>query len=56
MPTHPCSSIAKTSGACRGYVVDHITPLKRSGADASYDRQRQDPRRREGEGQVGVRE
>src|SRR5207247_7186967 len=30
---HPCPSTGKTSGACPGYVVDHIVPLKRSGAD-----------------------
>ncbi len=33
MHTHPCPSTVKTSGACPGYVVDHITPLKRGGAD-----------------------
>ena len=31
---HPCPSTGKTSGACPGYVIDHITPLKRGGADA----------------------
>ena len=30
---HPCPSTGKTSGACKGYVVDHIVPLKRGGAD-----------------------
>ncbi len=30
---HPCPSTGKTSGACPGYVVDHIMPLKRGGAD-----------------------
>jgi len=30
---HPCPSTGKTSGACPGYVVDHIVPLKRGGAD-----------------------
>ena len=30
---HPCPSTGKTSGACPGYVIDHITPLKRGGAD-----------------------
>jgi hypothetical protein len=24
---------SRTSGACQGYVVDHIVPLKRGGAD-----------------------
>jgi hypothetical protein len=31
--THPCPSTGKRSGACPGYVVDHIRPLKRGGAD-----------------------
>src|SRR3989442_1825016 len=31
---HPCPSTAKTSGACPGYVIDHVVPLKRGGADA----------------------
>jgi hypothetical protein len=31
---HPCPSTGKTSGACPGYVVDHVTALKRGGADA----------------------
>ena len=30
---HPCPSTGKTSGACPGYVVDHVVPLKRGGAD-----------------------
>jgi len=30
---NPCPSTGKTSGACPGYVVDHIKPLKRGGAD-----------------------
>ena len=31
--SHPCPSTGKGSGACPGYVVDHVTPLKRGGAD-----------------------
>jgi 5-methylcytosine-specific restriction endonuclease McrA len=31
--SHPCPSTGKTSGACPGYVVDHVVPLKRGGAD-----------------------
>lgn len=31
--SHPCPSTGKVSGACAGYVIDHITPLKRGGAD-----------------------
>jgi hypothetical protein len=30
---HPCPSTGKSSGACPGYVIDHVTPLKRGGAD-----------------------
>ena len=30
---HPCPSTGKTSGECPGYVVDHVKPLKRGGAD-----------------------
>lgn len=30
---HPCPSTGKTSGSCPGYVIDHVTPLKRGGAD-----------------------
>ena len=32
--SHPCPSTGRTSGACPGYVVDHVKPLKRGGADA----------------------
>jgi hypothetical protein len=30
---HPCPSTGRTSGACPGYTIDHVTPLKRGGAD-----------------------
>jgi hypothetical protein len=32
--SHPCPATGKTSGACKGYVIDHVVPLKRGGADA----------------------
>ena len=32
--TNPCSSTGKSSGACPGYVIDHVVPLKRGGKDA----------------------
>jgi hypothetical protein len=32
--THPCPSTGKTSGSCRGYVVDHVVPLELGGVDA----------------------
>src|SRR5262249_39830515 len=31
---HPCPSTGRTSGACPGYVVDHVRPLACGGADA----------------------
>jgi hypothetical protein len=37
--SHACPSTGKTSGACPGYVIDHISPLKRGGADAPYNMQ-----------------
>lgn len=30
---HPCPASGATRGACPGYVVDHVVPLKRCGAD-----------------------
>ena len=39
MRTHPCPSTGKTKGACPGYVVDHIKPLKRGGADTPSNMQ-----------------
>ena len=32
--THPCPSTGKTSGSCKGYVVDHVVPLESGGVDA----------------------
>jgi hypothetical protein len=32
--THPCPSTGKTSGSCKGYVVDHVVPLELGGVDA----------------------
>jgi hypothetical protein len=32
--THPCPSTGKGSGACPGYVIDHVKPLERGGADS----------------------
>ena len=31
--SHPCPSTGQSRGACPGYVIDHVTPLKRGGAD-----------------------
>lgn len=36
---HPCPSTGKANGACQGYVIDHVKPLKRGGADASNNMQ-----------------
>src|SRR5262245_43472341 len=33
MKPHLCPSTRKTSGPCKAYVVDHVRPLKRGGAD-----------------------
>jgi hypothetical protein len=30
---HPCPATGKTTGACPGYVVDHIVALRRGGLD-----------------------
>jgi len=30
---NPCPAIHETSGACPGFVIDHIVPLKRGGPD-----------------------
>jgi len=37
--SHPCPGTGKTYGACPGYVVDHVMPLKRGGADAPRNMQ-----------------
>jgi hypothetical protein len=34
MKSNPRPSTGKARGACPGYVVDHIVPLKRGGADS----------------------
>lgn len=36
---HPCPATGKTYGSCPGYVVDHVVPLKRGGADAPSNMQ-----------------
>ena len=39
MKSNPCPSTGKSSGRCPGYVVDHIKPLKRGGADSPSNMQ-----------------
>ena len=36
---HPCPSTGRSSGGCPGYVIDHVRPLKRGGADAPSNMQ-----------------
>lgn len=36
---HPCPSTGKTTGACKGYVKDHIKALDCGGADAVHNLQ-----------------
>lgn len=36
---NPCPSTGKTTGACPGYVVDHVKPLACGGADAPSNMQ-----------------
>lgn len=31
--SHPCPSTGRSSGACPGYMIDHVVPLKRGGPD-----------------------
>lgn len=37
--SNPCPVTGRACGACPGYQVDHITPLKCKGADAPYNMQ-----------------
>lgn len=37
--SHPCPSTGNASGACPGYVIDHVTPLKRGGLDEPWNMQ-----------------
>ena len=39
MREHPCPSTGKRGGACPGYVVDHVVPLKRGGPDSPSNMQ-----------------
>jgi len=37
--SNPCPATGKTSGSCKGYVVDHKTPLACGGADSPENMQ-----------------
>jgi hypothetical protein len=37
--THPCPATGRTSGACPGYVKDHVVPLACGGPDAPSNMQ-----------------
>ena len=37
--SHPCPSTGRTTGACPGYVVDHVNPLACGGADSPANMQ-----------------
>ena len=37
--SHPCPTTGRTTGACPGYVVDHIRALKHGGADSASNMQ-----------------
>jgi hypothetical protein len=37
--SHPCPKTGKSSGACPGYVIDHVKPLERGGADSPSNMQ-----------------
>jgi 5-methylcytosine-specific restriction endonuclease McrA len=36
---HPCPATGRTRGACPGFVIDHVVPLKRGGADSPRNMQ-----------------
>lgn len=36
---HPCPANGRRSGACPGYVIDHLVPLACGGADAPRNMQ-----------------
>jgi hypothetical protein len=37
--SQPCPSTGRSTGRCRGYVVDHVKPLECGGADAPSNMQ-----------------
>jgi hypothetical protein len=37
--SNPCPATGKTTGKCRGYVIDHVKPLECGGADSKGNMQ-----------------
>ena len=42
--SHPCPFTGRSSSGCSGYVIDHVVPLKRGGADGPSSMQWQTKR------------
>jgi hypothetical protein len=53
--SHPCPSTGKTSGACPGYVLDPVVPLKRGGPDRPSNMQWQTTAEAKAKDKWGVR-
>lgn len=50
MKQHPCPSTGKTYGRCEGWIVDHVRPLCKGGADRPSNMQwmtREDAKRKD---------
>jgi hypothetical protein len=52
--TTPWPVTENTTGACPGYVIDHVIPLKRGGSDSPDKHTMANSGGRQGEGQSGV--
>jgi len=36
---HPCPATGRSSGPCKGYVIDHVKPLACGGSDSPHNMQ-----------------